>query len=132
MSRNRAISDPLARSNSGVIGADAPLFAPREVEPPKHVFRKPIAATSIAAHQPAAVHRSSDERRVLELCKRPEGITIDEAAVAMGKACNEISGRFNSLELKGLIGRAAITRLTRRGRRADVWKALPKREVGTL
>ena len=80
-----AHADPLARS-CGVIGAEAPLFAP-DVEPSKRVSYRPMAETSLAAHHGATASGkiSKLKREVLDLCKREHGCTIDEAAVELGR-----------------------------------------------
>lgn len=120
----RRYIDPLARVRCGS-AKELLLFDAREIEAPNHAAKPAVATASISKDAGEAPRRSAADPEILELCKQPGGVTIDEAAVALGEGCREVRQRFASLEKEGLIGRAAITRPTRRGERADVWKVLP-------
>lgn len=76
---------------------------------------------SIAARERVSVER--DRSTVLNLIAgAPNGMTLDEIAVALQRSPNCLSGRVTELRANGLIVASGERRETRTGCKAKVWR----------
>lgn len=107
-----------------------PFVGTAKVTERPRIDTMPVAAgvvdTSREAAAAGAESAARNRRLVLQLVTGAgqRGATCDEVAAAMGKAQNEVSGRFTDLHRLGLIARSGQRRKTRAGRDAHVWVAL--------
>lgn len=117
----------------GMAARDEGHYPPPELDPGRRVFvqsyvrrvRRTDPATSRAAAEGAVVVAGTQERLILEWLRlHPDGRTADELDVELFAGEHTANRRLKALEQQGHARPIDLTRATRKGRQARVWRAV--------
>ena len=89
----------------------------RRTDPDTSRFAAQAAGSLVINHQRLIINALSEES-----AKDNTGLTSDESAIATGLTLVQIARRTSDLEASGIIYKTGLTRKTRTGRLATVWR----------